>query len=363
MPHGPGDVPMLRKRSLHRLVQLNQSAIYERAFPIQQLFMLGNGGQPRLVNAEEIAIRFKKALRLMGKLHSQPGAGDNIATATYGKRLVSTMYQRYEDRIPPNHVASMLLPDMPQGYAAATQAASRAEAQRWLDMSITDLSEIIYRVWELNAALLLKSGATANLATIGKDGMTGTIEVPTFIDAATDASGKWSGSGHDIVADLGSMYRTHVQKAGEEPTHIIYDFRLVEDLAANTSVRSVLNNSRGAVGNVAVTDFPTELLPTSMRDAQKIEVRGWYYADAAAAAAKTRSFYWDRYTVTFLSLQQPSNVLDMITAPTTSDDYAGGVYGKSYIDQKTDETCIVVGANGAPTTLDGSKVTIFNVDP
>ena len=155
---------------------------------------------------------------------------------------------------------------------------------------------------------------------------------------------------------MGDFAQQHEDRAGLPISHIIYSHQLVTDLAKNDELRAVAQRSGGSQ---MITELPTSLMASEFSEAMTIKYTG-FYGDRDTG---TKTRFWPRYKMAFLSLQDPANTLDLVTVPTLSDDHQGGFYSKAYLDNSNDQLYLRVGHNGAPLILDSSKITVFNLQP
>lgn len=343
-----GDAPTLKAEALLRAVEINAAAQYDGGFPVQQLFMAGNGGRPRLVPFEKVSVDLVYDDRREGAWHSQPVEGDRFLHTRIGEVDARVLYQSYKDYLRSNHAARLREAGFPAmgGSGDPIGAALRDQALRAQNGIIRKGTAHCLRNREIMTCAALKN---ATSYTVSIDGNSTTFT--TSVNSATSGA-DWATASTDVFADMGKFVRTFEDQAGERPTHIIYDARLIEDLAKNSDVRDLAIRLNG---NGVITALPTAMIP-ELAGVTPIKVMGHYKNSSG-----TKTYYWDRYTITLLALSSPADVLDAFTVPTERDSYQGGLYSYSWQEQETRDTGVMVGDNFGAAILNTDKVLVCDV--
>jgi hypothetical protein len=357
MPTTRAESPFLTKQSIGGLARLNQASRYDAGgFPIQQLYMAGNNGNPSFKSSQSFIVDYTRALREIGILRSRLGTADVRPRRQYGQNVITSVFQYYKDFIPNDYVARLRQPGQPQGGLLTTSAALRSEAEAEVQNIIDDLTDRIMRTWELQSVAMMTSPVNANITIDGN-----VVPVPTRLDAATLSSANWNLPGTDIPADIGRFQRIHEQRSGKPTTHVIHSHRLRDSLALNTALRSFVDNN--ANRQRPITQLPLDMFDSVLNQAVLLEHRQFYSTESVPKSGvfDTQNFYWPLSTMVFLSLQDPRNTIDMATTPTALDQYAGGLFVNRWRNQETAEEWTGVGANAVPYNMDGSCITVFDL--
>lgn len=357
MPVTRAEAPFLTKRSIGNLVRLNQAAKYdEGGFPIQQLYMAGNNGNPSFKSSQSFVVDFTRSLREAGILRSRLGTADVLPRRQYGQNVITALFQYYKDFIPNDFVARLREPGTPSGGLMTTAQALRQEAEREAQGIIQDLTDRIFRTWEIQSTAMMTNPVSADITIDGN-----IVAVPTRLAAATVSSAPWANAGTDIPADIGLFQRVHEERSGRPTTHIIISHRLRDSLAKNDDLRSFVDNN--ANRSRPITSLPLDMFDSVLNEATLIEHRQFYFTETAPGSGlwTVKNFYWPEFTMVFLSLQDPRNTIDMATTPTALDQYGGGLFVNRWRKDETGEEYVGVGANAVPYNMDTENITVFDL--
>jgi hypothetical protein len=348
MPRGAGDSPWLRKQVLTRLIETNASNEYENDFPIQKLFMLGNGGRPRLVTAAEGLIPVRTAARRRGRYHSRPTTADLFKADRMGRKEFSVFFQRYKGHLPADAVARLAypIPDQLPGAMAMNQ-----EAENQLLYLGQVGAETILREREILCCQMLAEQAFQ----VKVDEVD--VDFATGIATPTNASSDWNVKTADIPGDLGKFTRIFRRLTGAKfPTHMIYHGVQTENFAKNDRI---FTWSERYAGSKSIIELPTELLPAELKTAEQI-VMDSFYEDLDG----TSKDYWSQENImTWINLSKPDRVLDMLTTGTLADEFQGDMFGKRVINDEDDSVWVHAGGNAIPVILDEAQIVQFKLNP
>lgn len=346
-----GDVPFLQSQGSLGVALTQQASLYEQGYPIQQLYLSTTGGTPELVRSETSSFTFIEDARRRGSLRSKPGEPDQSKGPRYGRSLTKVAYQIYEQSIPPEYASTIMRPGEGIG-ADATLDATLLERQalQWQDMAQMHDTERCLREFEIWSSQMLSDDEFS--LTVDGNSITN-VKTGVTINPVTAA---WSDAATDIPAMLVKMYRQFIDEAGGPPTHLIYSFRLLDDLGKNEALQAYAQN-RNIDPGLLYAQIPTPLLPGPMRGVQMIEHRG-HYKDSS----NNKAYFWPKYKLTMLRLgAQGRNVIRSVTVPNEQNDYRGGLNSWIYRDPKTRDTGIITSHNGAPGNGDTSQILCWDL--
>lgn len=360
MANDPGNAPTLQREDLQGVAETNRGVIYERFFPVSQLFMLGGGGDLILSSSRKILIDVERAMRRLGKWHSSPGDGDPLEYVRIGLKAAQVAYKLVTDQLEPDHAAILRSPGEAQlGMAdpGFIRANAEAAALRWLNKFLMSGTRQHLRDFEQICINLLSTASfNWNIDGYNKPVTTGLTMLPA-------PGGKaWTDAAADIPADMAAMLVAFITSAGAPPDVIIYSYQLMTELGKNTTVRAVVNSGREF--HLPITDLPLDILPSELREATLIKhtdiIDGTVASDTADGPVKTAM--WGHYKVTMLSLRDdPEDVCRAYTVGTKPDGYQGGLFTSVIETGHQQVTEAGVGFNAAPVTIDTERIMCWDV--
>ncbi len=350
------EAPFLTKMSIANLVRLNQAQKYDQGgFPIQQLYMAGNNGNPTFQTSQTFTVEFERALRELGVLRSRLGVADVRPRNAYGQMAVTSVFQYAKEIIPVDDVARIRMIGIIDAVAR-TAAQLRQRSEQKVQRIIIDLTNRILRTWERHCVAMMTSPGTAALVI---DGLT--VQVETRLEAAFVTADDWALVGTDIPASMAKIQTFHERRSGQPTTHIIKSSLLREDLGKNDALRSFVDNNANRKG--PITELPLDMFDASLQNAILINHRQFYFEETIPKSGQfdKQVDYWPHYTMVLLSLQDAPSTIAMGTTPTALDLQEGGMFTNRWSNQETGEEYVAVGANAVPYNMDTKNITVVDL--
>lgn len=350
MSMGPGDAPYLAREVIALVINANLQQMLDE-FPVYNLFT--GGGEPRMVAGEVALLDVDYREKRAADNHTQPGRADRFIHTRNGQILVRMLYQHVKDSIRPNELAQLRTP----GQSGDVMPGA-AEVQAKISRIVQRGMETIMRAREIDCCNLLSSASYTRTV----DGVSNTVTTGLSLLGSGYISASWATASTDIVADIGKMLETHVDRAGEDPAVCVMSYRQAANIAKNDKIRALLNsNGLPMAGELAQASVISNVFAACGAPGVRVVLHKSHYKDSSG----TKAYYWASDRLTLVSSPGP-DTLGFLTCPQILPDGSistSSIFSHTWADDETGEHWLRVQGVGAPYLGDVDKITLFDLTP